>query len=56
MPHIPTASYPVCPICREHIELETAGTDDRGRAVHEQCYAAKLSSNDTVGQDQGSAV
>ena len=42
MPHIPTASYPVCPICSEHVELETANTDEKGQAVHEECYVSRL--------------
>lgn len=42
MVHIPTASYPICPFCQEHIELETANTDDKGRAVHEECYVSHL--------------
>ena len=42
MPHVPTASYPICPICSEHIQLEAANTDDKGRAVHEECYVAQI--------------
>ena len=38
MSHVPTARYPVCPFCTEHVELETANTDEKGRAVHEDCY------------------
>ena len=29
---------PICWICNKHVNLETAKTDERGRAVHEQCY------------------
>lgn len=42
MAHIPTASYPICPLCSEHIELESAYTDEKGRAVHEECYVSHL--------------
>jgi hypothetical protein len=44
MAHIPTARYPVCPFCTEHVELETANTDEKGQAVHEACYAAYIAS------------
>ena len=44
MAHIKTASYPICPLCTEHVEIETANTDEKGRAVHravhEDCYVA----------------
>jgi hypothetical protein len=42
MAHIQTASYPICPLCIEQVELETANTDEKGRAVHEDCYAAVI--------------
>jgi hypothetical protein len=42
MTHIPTASYPICPLCSEHVELESANTDDKGKAVHEECYVAHI--------------
>ncbi len=42
MAHIPAASYPICPFCSEHIELEKAHTDDKGKAVHEECYVAHI--------------
>lgn len=42
MSHIPAASYPICVLCREHVELETANTDERGQAVHEACYASHI--------------
>jgi len=38
MAHIATASYPICPRCSEHVELESANTDEKGKAVHEECY------------------
>jgi len=40
MSHIAAASYPICPLCSEHVEIESANTDDKGRAVHEECYVA----------------
>jgi hypothetical protein len=27
-----------CSICNQPVDLETAKTDDHGKAVHEQCY------------------
>jgi hypothetical protein len=42
MAHVPTASYPICPLCSEHIELESANTDEKGSAVHEDCYVAHI--------------
>jgi len=32
----------VCSLCLEPVELETTVTDDYGKAVHEECYAADL--------------
>ncbi len=31
-----------CAICAEPVELETAKTDERGSAVHEDCYMANF--------------
>ena len=42
MAHIPSASYPICPLCSEHVELESANTDANGKAVHEDCYVAHI--------------
>jgi hypothetical protein len=42
MAHLRKASYPVCPLCQEHVELETANSDERGRAVHEECYVTHI--------------
>ncbi len=42
MTHIPAASYPICPFCTEKIELEKANTDEKGQAVHEDCYVAHI--------------
>jgi hypothetical protein len=33
------ARLPKCDICNRAVELETAKTDENGRAVHEECYA-----------------
>lgn len=43
--HIPPSqrdSRPRCPICDLPVALETAKTDENGRAIHEDCYAMKL--------------
>lgn len=29
---------PLCPICNMPVLLETAKTDEHGRAIHEECY------------------
>jgi hypothetical protein len=29
---------PICSICNKPIDLETSKTDERGQAVHEECY------------------
>ena len=42
MTYIPTASYPICRLCGEHVELETANTDEKGQAVHENCYVTQI--------------
>ena len=34
--------FPTCSLCNEPIELETARTDDYGKAVHEECYEFKI--------------
>ena len=33
-----------CLICHKPVQLENAKTDERGKAVHEECYALKLES------------
>jgi hypothetical protein len=33
---------PKCNICHEPVELETAKTDEDGRAVHEECYVSRI--------------
>lgn len=42
MHHFPRAYNPVCALCAQYVELETAKTDEAGRAVHEDCYAAHV--------------
>jgi hypothetical protein len=41
----PCSSKPACSICNEPVELETAKTDECGRAIHEKCYVLKLTSD-----------
>jgi hypothetical protein len=31
-----------CPICARAVSLETANTDETGRAIHQECYLLKL--------------
>lgn len=44
----PYSSNPACSICKEPVELETAKTDECGRAIHESCYLLKLASSVNV--------
>jgi hypothetical protein len=34
-------SNPVCCICAKPVALEVSKTDERGHAVHEECYVRK---------------
>jgi hypothetical protein len=34
---------PLCSICRQPIDLETAKTDADGQPVHEECYVRTIS-------------
>jgi hypothetical protein len=36
---------PSCILCAKPIDLEAANTDEQGRAVHENCYAALITSD-----------
>jgi hypothetical protein len=40
IPKRPT--LPACPICNKEVQLETAKTDEVGRALHEECYLLRL--------------
>lgn len=42
MAHAP-ARYVVCSLCAKPIELKTANTDEKGQAVHEDCYVGYIS-------------
>jgi hypothetical protein len=33
---------PRCSICNEPVKLETAKTDEDGKAVHEDCYVGRI--------------
>jgi hypothetical protein len=34
--------FPMCSLCNEPVELETAKTDEAGRVVHEECYVLRM--------------
>jgi hypothetical protein len=34
--------HPQCVICRESVQLEESKADERGQAIHEECYVSKL--------------
>jgi hypothetical protein len=38
------AQLTMCHLCSKPVELETAKTDEHGRAVHEECYLRKIRS------------
>jgi hypothetical protein len=38
MPNRQTLSFPICSICNEPVEINTAKTDEDGKAIHEECY------------------
>ena len=41
-PTMPRSSqFAICSLCNEPMELETAKTDEKGNAVHEECYVTK---------------
>jgi len=33
---------PTCGICNKPVEIETATTDEHGKAVHEECWLLKM--------------
>ena len=33
---------PLCPICNTPVALESAKTDENGKATHEDCYLLKI--------------
>ena len=39
---------PECVICRESVELEDSKADERGQAIHEECYVSKLVGKQTT--------
>lgn len=43
------SSKPACFICEKPVALETAKTDECGRAIHENCYVLKLASSMNAG-------
>jgi len=38
----PLPLYPICPICSLPVTIENSKTDEKGRAVHEECYVLKI--------------
>jgi hypothetical protein len=39
---------PVCCVCAQSVALESSKTDERGRAIHEECYLFKLRLIDAI--------
>ena len=42
VPILNRPALPACPICNKEVQLETAKTDEVGRAMHEECYLLRL--------------
>ena len=38
----PKMKFPSCSVCNEPVELKTSKTDEKGKAVHEECYVVKV--------------
>ena len=36
------SQFPLCLVCKTPVPLETAKTDERGEAIHEECYVLKV--------------
>ncbi len=34
--------HPLCPVCKERVDLTTARINERGQAFHEDCYVRTL--------------
>ena len=41
-PRCSAPRIPVCGICDKPVPIETAKTDEDGRAMHEECYLLKI--------------
>jgi hypothetical protein len=41
-PLVPSSQYPICPSCSLPVVIENSKTDEKGRAVHEECYVLKI--------------
>jgi hypothetical protein len=39
---LPILLLPICDVCSETVSLEDCNTDERGNAVHEECYLRTL--------------
>lgn len=37
-----TARLPLCSLCNEPVEIETAKANENGDAVHEDCYVVRI--------------
>jgi hypothetical protein len=43
----PVSAFPTCHFCNKPVKLESAKTDESGRAVHEGCYLLSVMANGT---------
>jgi len=41
-PLAPSSQYPICPIGFLPVVIESSKTDEKDRAVHEECYVLKI--------------
>jgi hypothetical protein len=37
---------PICPVCNLPVSLELSKADERGKAIHEECYLLKIHLHD----------
>jgi hypothetical protein len=44
---LPSPLLPMCDVCGRAVSLEYCKTDERGHAVHEECYVRKLGLEET---------
>jgi hypothetical protein len=56
MPYRRVQRFPICPLCKEPVEINTAKTDDYGNAVHEECYVMSLTRKDATPPPQNPAA
>jgi hypothetical protein len=49
-------SIRICWICGKAVDLETSKTDERGSAVHGECYSAKMMRTRAIRQERSHQI